>query len=190
MTCINPDDVSRPRQPNSLFARWRADIQGATAIEFGLVALPFVMMLFGIIAVGLFFFTTFTLENAVEQASRVLRTGQAQQASLTEAQFKAKVCEYVPSHIDCAGKVKVNVLSFADTTNITADELPSCLTGTNNLSGATQYNPGNASEVVLVWACYEWDLASKLPFLNLGNMASGARLIQATSVFRTEPFDN
>jgi len=182
--------LSGHRRPGDLLARWRSDAGGVTAIEFGMVAMPFLMLLFGIIGVGLFFFTTFTLENAVEQAARTLRTGQAQEAGLTEAQFKARVCDYVPSHVDCAGKVRVNVLSFTDTANITPGSLPTCLNGDNTLSGTTQYNPGAASEVVLVWACYEWELSSKIPFLDLGNMAGGSRLIQATSVFRTEPYGN
>ena len=172
----------------NLFARWRRDARGVTAIEFAMVAMPFLMLLFGIIGVGLYFFTTFTLENAVEQAARVLRTGQGQEAGMTDVQFKAKVCEFVPGHIDCTNKLKVNVLSFADTANITPGALPTCLNGDNTLAGATQYNPGAASEVVVVWICYEWELSSKIPFLDLGNMAGGSRLIQATSVFRTEPY--
>jgi Flp pilus assembly protein TadG len=172
----------------NLLARWRKDAQGVTAIEFAMVAMPFLMLLFGIIGVGLYFFTTFTLENAVEQAARVLRTGQAQEAGLDETQFKARVCGFVPGHIDCANKVKVNVLSFADTANIVPGSLPTCLNGDNTLSGNTQFDPGAASEVVVVWVCYEWELSSKIPFLDLGNMAGGSRLIQATAVFRTEPY--
>lgn len=174
---------------DGVVARWQADTQGATAIEFAMVAGPFLMMLFGIIGVGLYFFTTFTLENAVEQAGRLLRTGQAQQAGYTAAQFKAKVCEYVPGFVDCDGKLRVNVLSYPDTTNITADSLPTCL-AEGGLSNGTQFDMGAASEVVLVWVCYEWEMAAKIPFLRLGDMANGSRLIQATTVFRTEPFDN
>jgi Flp pilus assembly protein TadG len=172
----------------NLLARWRRDAQGVTAIEFAMVAMPFLMLLFGIIGVGLYFFTTFTLENAVEQAARVLRTGQAQEAGLDETQFKARVCSFVPGHVDCANKVKVNVLSFPDTANIVPGSLPTCLNNDNTLSGSTQFDPGAASEVVVVWVCYEWELSSKIPFLDLGNMAGGSRLIQATAVFRTEPF--
>jgi Flp pilus assembly protein TadG len=176
------------RSNAGLLARWRQDTQGVTAIEFAMVSTPFLALLFGIIGVGLFFFTTFTLENAVEQAARLLRTGQAQEAGYTEAQFKNTVCGFVPSHVDCTGKVRVNVLSFPDTTDITPDALPNCLTGDDRLSGATQYNPGGPSQVVVVWACYEWELSSKIPFINLGNMAGGSRLIQATAVFRSEPY--
>jgi Flp pilus assembly protein TadG len=171
-----------------LLRRVRADERGVTAIEFGMVAMPFLMMLFGIIGVGLYFFTTFTLENAVEQASRLLRTGQAQSANYNAAQFKAVVCDYVPGHIDCANKLRVNVKSFADTTNITPDSLPTCLNN-GGLSNGSEFDMGEASEVVLVWVCYEWELAGKIPFLRLGDMANGSRLIQATTVFRSEPFN-
>ena len=190
MTKIDPGlvDGQSPR-PRNLLARWRADAKGVTAIEFGMVAMPFMMLLFGIIGVGLYFFTTFTLENAVEQASRLLRTGQAQVAGYTAAQFKAKVCEFVPGHIDCDGKVMVNVLAFADTTNVTADALPRCLNAGGALSNANQFTLPGASEVVLVWVCYEWDLSAKIPFLNLGDMPNGSRLIQATTVFRAEPYN-
>ncbi len=179
----------RSPRPRTLFARWRSDAQGATAIEFAMVAMPFLMLLFGIIGVGLYFFTTFTMENAVEQASRLLRTGQAQVAGYTASQFKAKVCEFVPGFVDCDSKVRVNVMSYADTTNITAASLPKCLTAGGALSAGNQYAPGGASEVVLVWVCYEWDLARAIPFLNLGDMSNGSRLIQATTVFRSEPYN-
>ncbi|MGD9804587.1 MAG: TadE/TadG family type IV pilus assembly protein [Hyphomicrobiaceae bacterium] len=171
-----------------LLARWRQDTQGVTAIEFAMVSTPFLALLFGIIGVGLFFFTTFSLENAVEQAARLLRTGEAQEAGLTAEQFKTKICDRVPTHIDCAGKVRVNVLSFPNASDITSGSLPSCLNGDNTLSGATTYVPGGASQIVVVWACYEWELSSKIPFIDLGNMAGGSRLIQATAVFRSEPF--
>ena len=59
--------------------RWRRDQSGVTAIEFGIVAMPFMMLLFGIISVCLYFFTKFTMENAVWQAARAIRTGQFQQ---------------------------------------------------------------------------------------------------------------
>jgi Flp pilus assembly protein TadG len=182
-----PEHRGAPRRQGGLFARLKSDEKGVTAIEFGMVAMPFLMMLFGIIGVGLYFFTTFTLENAVEQASRILRTGQAQSANMNAAQFKAVVCDLVPGHVDCTGKLRVNVKSYADTTNITPDSLPNCLTN-GALSNGSEFDMGGASEVVLVWVCYEWELAGKIPFLRLGDMANGSRLIQATTVFRTEPY--
>ena len=177
------------RKPSNLIARWKRDTHGATAVEFAMVALPFLMMLFGIIGVGLYFFTVFTMENAVEQASRLLRTGQAQQAGYNADQFKSKVCEFVPGFVDCGSKLRVNVVSYPDTT-IPLDTLPRCLTNAGDLNGGNTYDPGGASQVVLVWVCYEWELANKIPFLHLGDMSNGSALIQATTVFRTEPYEN
>jgi Flp pilus assembly protein TadG len=162
---------------------------GTTAIEFAMVGAPFMALLFGIIAVGLYFFTVFSMENAVEQASRIIRTGQAQQTGLTPQQFKDKLCEYVPGHIDCANKVFVNVKSFANSSDITAASLPKCLDGDGNLKTSSDFVPGTQNVVVLVWVCYEWEMA-KFPYINLGDMGNGSMLVQATTTFRTEPYTN
>lgn len=162
--------------------------EGATAIEFAMVATPFLMMLFGIIGVGLFFFTTFSLENAVEQAARVIRTGQAQTGGMTAATFKTHLCTFVPRHIDCTGKLKVNVKSYADSASIPDNEMADCLTAGGALNSVTEYVPGNANAVVLVWVCYEYEL--RLPWLQLSNMPNGSQLIKAATTFRTEPYTN
>lgn len=178
---------AKARRP--LFRSFRRDARGATAIEFALVGGPFLMMLFGIIAVGLFYFTTFSMENAVEQASRVLRTGQAQQSGMTAAQFKSKVCEFVPGHIDCNGKVFVNVRSFTTSAEVDAAPAAACLNAAGQINSTQAFTPGTQNAVVLVWLCYEWDMA-KFPWINFGNMANGSMLIQATTTFRTEPYTN
>jgi Flp pilus assembly protein TadG len=166
-----------------------ADTDGYTAVEFGLVAPIFLMLLFGIIAVGLFFFTTFSLENAVDQAARLIRTGQAQEAGMTTAQFKQKVCEMAPGYVDCAGKMRVNVVSGPDPTTLAR---PSCLDGGGALTPEPAASPINAgaSIYVLVTVCYEWELAQKIPFLHLGAMSNGSALIQASSAFKAEPYSS
>jgi Flp pilus assembly protein TadG len=170
-------------------ARWRSDEAGVTAVEFGMVITPFLMLLFGIIATGLFFFTTFSLENAVEQAARLMRTGQAQTANMTTEQFKAEVCSHAPPFVDCAGKMRVSVQKFNEWSQITPENTPQCLDVGGNLSSTATYNTPAANEVALVWVCYEWDMVKNIPFFNLGNMSNGARLIQAATTFRVEPYE-
>ncbi|MEO8650994.1 MAG: TadE/TadG family type IV pilus assembly protein [Hyphomicrobiaceae bacterium] len=173
----------------SVLRRWRRDPSGTTAIEFAFVATPFLMLLFGIMGVGLYFFTTFSLENAVEQTGRLIRTGQVQQGGMTAQQFKDQVCSLAPSFVDCTNKIRVNVLNYPDSEAIGPSTLPQCLDAAGNLSSVTSFAPGDADQVVLIWVCYEWSLASKIPYLNLGNMANGSRLIQAATTFRTEPYN-
>jgi Flp pilus assembly protein TadG len=168
---------------------WR-DENGFTAVEFAMVALPFLMLLFGTIAVGLFFFTTFSLENAVEKASRQIRTGQAQTAGKTTDTFKSDVCALAPSFVNCAGNLRVNVVSSSSFSGAAAS-IGSCTdSGGALIPDPTPTTvPGAAGDVVLVTVCYEWEMTKVLPFINLGNMAGGSRLIQASTTFRTEPYN-
>lgn len=172
-----------------LLKRWRADRSGVTAIEFGLVALPFLMFMFGIIAVGLYFFITFSLENAVEQAARLVRTGQAQSNGMTTTEFKAEVCKKLPGFVDCAGKLRVNVQQF--TGGFSTITTPDCVDSSGVLVGEGAATPvkGDAGAVVLVTACYEWELAKSMPFLKLGKMSNGSSMIRASTTFRTEPYE-
>lgn len=175
------------RRALRLNQNFRRDTRGSLAIEFAAVSLPFLMLLFGTIAAGLYYFTTFSLENAVEQASRQIRTGQAQLASMTTDQFKNDVCTRATSILDCNQYLRVNVIQY---TNFASVAPPSCLDTNGNLipDPANGAVPGSADEVVLVVACYEWTLAGLLPFLKLGKMANGSAMIQAATTFRTEPF--
>lgn len=170
--------------------QFKRDENGFTAVEFAMVALPFMMLLFGTIAVGLFFFTTFSLENAVEKAARQIRTGQAQIATKTTSQFKQDVCDLAPSFVDCTNNMRVNVVSNPSF-NGAAGAIGSCVDGGGALipEPAASPVPGAAGDVVLVTVCYEWEMTKVIPFLDLGNMAGGSRLIQASTTFRTEPYN-
>jgi len=171
-----------------LFACWRADERGFTAGEFAMVAMPFLMLLFGIMVVGLFFFTTFSLENAVENAGRLIRTGQVQQSGMTAGQFKEQVCTRLPQYVDCTSKLRVQVQNFTGFGSIVP---PTCIDTGGNLidSTKTAYSPGASDAIVLVTVCYEWELAGKMPFLSIRNMSNGSALLQASTTFRTEPYN-
>jgi Flp pilus assembly protein TadG len=175
---------------NRFLERFRRDESGFTAVEFGMVAIPFMMLLFGTIAVGLFFFTTFSLENAVEKAARQIRTGQAQTANRNTTQFKQDVCDQAPAFIDCVSKLRVQVISNPTFTGA-AGAIVSCIDSGGDLIPEPDNKdvPGAAGDVVLVTVCYEWEMTKVLPFLDLGNMGNGSRLIQASTTFRTEPYD-
>lgn len=177
------------RRVVQLARAWRQDDRGSTAIEFAMVGTPFFMFLFGIFGLGMYFFTTFSLENAVEQASRLIRVGLVQQSGMTAEEFKQEVCSKLPAFVDCDGKMRINVQSYSDFGSIVP---PACTDTDGNLvpPHGTSYNTGGSSEVVLVTVCYEWDLAGVLPFLKLGNMPNGAALIQASATFRTEPYED
>lgn len=187
MRCVRTPIGWRVRRIASFPRKWLQDSSGTTAIEFALVGFPFFMLVLGTIVVGLFFFTTFALENAVDRASRLIRVGQVQQSGMTAAQFKELVCSYAPAYVDCDEKMRVNVQNYSDFGSIVT---PSCTDTDGGLipPEKTAYNVGSESDVVLVTVCYEWELAGLLPFAKLGSMPNGAALMQASATFRTEPY--
>jgi Flp pilus assembly protein TadG len=183
----------RPQRAARLLLRWRADRSGAAAVEFALTAIPFLMFIFGILVVGLEFFTMNSLEHGIETASRLIRTGQAQNASTTVAQFKQSICNNAGAAIACDAHLTVHIQQGAQWSDITP--VP-CLkvdgtmnAGTGNDTDAITTYAGGASSVVLVTACYKWDLPKVVPIINIGNMTDGATLLQAAATFRTEPYN-
>ena len=179
----------------------KRDERGFTAVEFAMVATPFLMFLFGIINVGLLYFTTFSLENATETTARYIRTGQAKTAGWTQDQFRTQLCNRLPAFIqgssnDCPN-LRVDVQVIADGTT----PAPASGTATTTSGGTTTTSlKANSAmsypatfaggQICVVTAFYQWDLAKVLPFMHLGtpSLNGGARLIQAMSAFKSEPY--
>jgi Flp pilus assembly protein TadG len=60
---------------------------GATAVEFALVAAPFLALLMALFQTALVFFAGRVLDETTEEASRYIMTGQAQTAGMTQSGF-------------------------------------------------------------------------------------------------------
>lgn len=182
--------------------RLKQNEDGATAVEFALIALPFFAMLFGIMGVCQMFFWMFTMENAVWSASRDLRTGLYQTAAANsryaglsgdslKTEFKKAICEKAVIYSDCMAHSTVLVQAVSNFSTLSA---PNCRTATNGLvsdsDAMAAFNAGSASSVVLVTLCHSWSFGAKLAFLTMGNkLSDGGVLIQASAAFRTEPYN-
>jgi len=169
----------------SCLKRYKKDRSGTTGLEFAMVAAPFFALVFVIMQVGLIYFGMFALDNAVEQASRLVRTGQA--GALSEAQFKEQVCLRLASFMNCGSSIRVGVQSDADLSQITP---PSGVDADGNLTsnGSLGFSSGVGSDYVLVTVFYKWDFIATMPFVSFGNMSDGALLIRSQAAFRNEPF--
>lgn len=179
------------RRPTAGLQRWGTDVGGATAIEFAIIAVPFFLFIFGIIGTGLHFFTVSTLELAVEGSSRKIRTGQAQTGGVSLAEFKEMITDQGTGLIK-PGHLNLHIQKSSNWAELVPVE---CLDGNGRLTPPTgspsdsvnEYASGSG-EVILVTACYEWDLAQPLAFMGFGNMANGSSLIRVATTFRTEPY--
>jgi Flp pilus assembly protein TadG len=155
---------------------------GAVAVEFALVMLPFLLLMFIIMETALVFFAGQTLETAVADSARLIKTGQAQNSSLTQATFKTAVCARVYALFDCSSGMYVDVQTYSDFSSIST-------TVTYDSSGnpVTTYSPGSSGDIVVVRLIYKWPIAIPMVQTWLANSGS-SRLLVATAAFRNEPF--
>ena len=171
----------RPRRAPSLPVRLAADRRGAAAAEFALIALPFLLLLFALIELGMVSLVSITLENAMFDQTRKIRTGQIQSTTVTADTFKAGMCgemSWLASR--CAADLTVDVRSF------TAFG-PSQVAFQQAQPATPCWDTGGPGSVVLVRAYYSWPLIT--PLLQTGlQSADGKRLITAATAFANEPY--
>jgi Flp pilus assembly protein TadG len=168
-----------------VFKHFRRDERGATAVEFGLIALPFIALMFAIIETALVFFAGQAMENAVANTARLVRTGQAQEQGLSASQFKQRICDQIMALFNCEGGLYVDVDTF---TTFDSINLAKPVDDDGNLKTDFKFEPGHGGDIVVIRAFYEWPVLIRLLGLNLSNMSNGTHLLSATAAFRNEPF--
>jgi Flp pilus assembly protein TadG len=181
--------ISRPT--DALARNERASV----AAEFGILALPFFAVIGAICETSMVFFAGQVLDSAVQDATRQIRTGQAQTSGYTSATFKDLICGRLYNLFNCDNlKVKVSVITTfgsASTTVSTPIKPSPCnpATDPDQCWNVTEtYNAGTGSSIVLVEAYYKWPLVINFGGFNLADQPDGSRLLAAVRVFRNEPF--
>jgi Flp pilus assembly protein TadG len=163
---------------------------GAAAVEFSLVAFPFFMVMGCICETGIMLFTEYSIQAGVQDAARQIRTGQAQNSSMTAENFKSKICEITGIVIDCESKVTVYVRPAASFSAL-AGVMPNFMNVGSKPDGTpnpTSYSCGLPEQAAGVLATYDWNFT--MPFMSfLGNFNGGkTRRLYGIAIFQNEPF--
>ncbi len=167
-----------------LVGRFVRHDDGAAAVEFALILLPFLTIIFMIIETAIVFFAQQALETAVANSARLVMTGQAQTSGLTATSFKTSVCSQIIALFDCANKMNVDIQTYTSfgviDTSVKFDASGNPI---------TNYAPGKAGDIVVVRLLYPWPIVVPLvrTFLSDSPTAS-TRLLVATAAFRNEPY--
>lgn len=172
------------KRPFGAFVRNR---DGAAAVEFALVAIPLFWMIFGMLEFGAMSLVQTSLDGALAEVGREIRTGSAQTGGKTKVDLETEVCDKINQimSLECAGNLFLDVDrydAFADIGN-----------GTPVSNGALDqgqlgYAPGGANEVILVRAYYQWSVFTPLFGEVFANLDDGKRLVVSSMMFRNEPF--
>lgn len=178
--------------------RLKADaIKGSAAVEFAMVAPVFFLLLMGTIEAGVIFFAQSTLQNALNDTSRLIRTGQSNCWTtsgsgacqvMTAAQFRTQVCGAVSVLLQNCGSADMQFDVRAFTSGFGSASNSSPLNGSGDLPPLSTFNVGSACDVVLVRAFYKWPVFTPGLKFFLANMAGGYHLLASAAAFRNEPY--
>jgi Flp pilus assembly protein TadG len=167
--------------------------KGTTAIEFALVAAPFLALLVALFETALVFFAGRVLDEVTEEASRYILTGQAQTSSMTQAGFQNYICTgtntaaLVSALFNCSN-LMINVESYNAFSSVSTSTPTLTYNANGTVSNTWTYSPGTPGSIVVVQVMYQWPIVLGPLAFNLSNLSNGDRLLISTAVFKTEPY--
>jgi Flp pilus assembly protein TadG len=170
-------------------SRYKKSESGVAAIEFSFVVGPFLLVLCPIMETGCMMFSEYSLQAAVQQSARLMRTGQAQSNGLSAADFKTKICNIVGSMMDCS---KIVVYSdSAPTFASLKSKMPSSVnigSQAGGGAGPTSYKCGAPLEAVGVVATYDWNFVFPMMSFNANTSDTTKKRLVGIALFAAEPF--
>lgn len=175
--------ASRRRGFLSRFLRNRS---GNITVEFAFIGPVFFGLLFGILETGLLYLKSTAIDAGVEEAKRVVMTGQVQASGTPTQQFdkfKLAFCDQAGWIIPCE-EVKFDVRSF---TSFTGAAMPNPVTGGVFNSAGMQFNPGSANQIVVIRAYYETTSLTAMIRNDVANLTNGNVLLAGSAAFKNEP---
>ena len=209
MSIDNPaNELQAPaNRPRRLFARFRSSKDGSAAIEFGLLAFPFFLLIFATIEAFVAFAGEQLLENAVDTLARQIRTGQItgydkdRDSYLDETAFRTKFCEEISLMIKCVDnedpedqKLYLDVrefASFADIPNYIPKKTNDRYSELDD--SEFDYDPGGPKTINIVRAYYRWEVMTDLVRPFISNLRADGEmprddLMVATAAVRNENY--
>ena len=175
------------------FARFRKtrrllrDDGGAAAVEFAMVAIPFLFLILASLQIATIFFFDQALQTLTQKSARDLMTGNAQLANLTQSQFQTVVCNDAPSFFNCSN-LMVDVESASAYSSISTTPLTLTYNAQGQVTNTWSYSPGNPGDIVILRVMYNWPVFGGPMMLGLVNQPNNNHLLIGTAVFKNEPY--
>jgi Flp pilus assembly protein TadG len=171
--------------------------RGAVAVEFSLIIIPFLLLLFGTLEVGLMLMAILMMNMGSAEIAREIRVGTAQASGMTEAQFVSRVCSEAFTLVNCNSRLRADLRTFP---NWNSAALPPDLVDNAGPGNAANWDDGlawdpnsGASQIVMVRVMYEWNVMTPL----IGAVMRDSRfsgpgenkfVLSVGQVFLNEPF--
>jgi Flp pilus assembly protein TadG len=199
--------VAKDARPQRSFTRLFRSKDGAAAIEFALLAVPYFVIVFAIIETFIAYTAEQLVANAVDTMGRQLRTGNITYnrgnttTDKTEAQFRALFCDEISILIKCSAaelatpdKLRLDVKTYNSFSQMPTT-VPLNSNGDLDISPTSiSYAPGGPGTKNMLRAYYKWDIITDLlrPYITNIRPTDKSRpnyfLIVETSAFKNEDY--
>lgn len=161
-----------------------ADREGVVAIEFAILALPFLLLMLVLMETATIFYAELVMDRAVAKIGREVRTGQITSADLSQDEFKAKLCAEVDFMFDCS-KLQVDLKTYGSFGAVpTSAPIKNGDLDTTGFS----YTKPTGETITALKAYYKWPLYVDV----LRDMATGMSdrsfMVVGSAAFMTEPY--
>lgn len=169
-------------------SRFAAAKQGVAAVEFSLILVPFMLLIVGVAEIAMIGFAQSSLDFAVNETARDIRTGEAQMSNKNQSEIENVLCSEMGNFlgIDCAGALYLDVQRFDSFVDAAAVQNP--IVDNAFQTGAFGYQPGAPSDIVVVRAFYRWQTLTPMFQDVFKNVANGDRILASSMMFRNEPY--
>jgi hypothetical protein len=172
--------------PRNLSA-WRNAKQGSVAVEFGLAAIPFFMLVIGLLELSLMYAAAAVLEGGTVAASRLIRTGQAQKSGDAQTMFEDMLCSHVSALIPC-NELRFEAIVPPGNTFDDVDGVPPQFDADGGLN-EQGFDTGGVSDVVVIRTAYRYHFLTPMLAPMFANNADNSILLMSTVTIRNEPYE-
>jgi Flp pilus assembly protein TadG len=172
---------------SKMLGRFRRNKEASVAVEFGLLAIPFAMVIFAVLESCISFAAQQVMSNATDDIARQIRTGQLQNP--TESELKEIICDNMMILVtsSCADNLTVDLRSYASF----ADAAEVKIRVTNGELDTTGFEvaAGGSMTRNMLRVFYRWPVITDIMRMKMSNMADHTILHVATATWKNEPFD-
>lgn len=178
---------SKRAEKRSLISRFKRNKEGATAIEFAMLILPFSMITFAILETAVSFTAQEIISNSVDKLSRQVRTGQITAGDLTQAEFRDLICQDLEVLVsDGCPELEFDLKSYARFKDVPTS-IPMVTKTELDTTGFT-YALGGSSTINHLRVFYRWPIITDIMKGSLSTLDDSKTLLYASATWQNEPF--
>ncbi|MBQ0710843.1 MULTISPECIES: TadE/TadG family type IV pilus assembly protein [unclassified Ochrobactrum] len=162
---------------------------GVAAVEFALLIVPFLVIIFATIEVGVSFAARQVISNATETVARKLQTGRIRGGAISEEALRTELCQQMQFMVASGcPNLSFNLGTYEGFANVPTDKILDdegrlIQTGVTGTSGTSTINQLNV--------VYAWPVLTNILYLAKSPHAAGGTMpLFATLTWQNEPFPN